>query len=176
MLFQPVQKITGTLSNILTQLIGIALSIGIIKIALTFCNEQKPKIAMLFNFSDCFWKYLFAAILYFLIVVAGIILLVVPGIIWAVKFALFPYYVVDKGLGPVEALKASSRTTMCLKWPLFGFGILCVAINMAGFLCLIVGIFATYPMVLVAKALVYRQLHAQTERLTNIAPQQISVQ
>ncbi len=139
--------------------------IGLIKIALSFCDEQKPSFATLFDAWDCFWRYVGASILYGLIILGGLILLIVPGIVWAVKFSLCYYFVIDKGLGPIEALKASSRTTMGVKWQLFGFGILCALINLLGMLCLLVGVFATYPTVLVASALVYRQLSAQTPEL-----------
>ena len=48
---------------------------------------------------------------------------------------------------------------------LFGFGIVCGLINLLGMLCLIVGTFAAYPTIMVATALVYRQLLAQTPEL-----------
>jgi hypothetical protein len=146
--------------------ISVVLGIGITKIALTFCDEQKPVISTLFSAPwECFWRYLATAILYALILIPGFILLIVPGVIWAVQFGLWPYFVVDKGLGPIQALKASSRTTMGVKWDLFGFGVLCGIFNLAGLLCLIVGIFVAYPITLVAYALVYRQLAAQTPEL-----------
>jgi uncharacterized membrane protein len=147
-------------------IIGIVIGIGITKIALSFCDERKPAFSTLFNASwNCFWRYLAAGILYMLIFIAGLILLIVPGVIWSVKFGLWPYFVVDKGLGPIQALKASSRTTMGVKWDLFGFGVLCAIFNLAGLLCLIVGVFVTYPTIIVAHALVYRQLAAQTPEL-----------
>jgi len=151
--------------NVLGWIINIILAIGLIKIAISFCDEIKPTIGTLFDAGGFFWRYVGAAILYSLIVFGGFILFIVPGIIWAIKFSLCFYFVIDRGLGPIEALKASSRTTMGVKWELFGFGILCGLINFLGLLCLIVGIFATYPTVLVAKALVYRQLSAQTPEL-----------
>lgn len=153
------------LLQVLGWMISIIVKIGLIKIALSFCDEQKPPFATLFDAWDCFWRVLGTGILYGLIILAGFILLIVPGIIWAVKFSLCYYFVIDKGLGPIEALKASSRTTMGVKWQLFGFGIVCALINLLGLFCLIVGIFATYPTVLVASALVYRQLLAQTPEL-----------
>jgi len=153
------------LLQILGGVISIVIAIGMIKIALSFCNEQKPSIGTLFDAWGCFWRYVGTAILYMLIMYAGLILLIIPGIIWAIKFSLCFYFVIDKGLGPIEALKASSRTTMGVKWDLFGFGIVCGLINLLGFLCLIVGAFATYPTIIVAYALVYRQLLAQTPEL-----------
>jgi uncharacterized membrane protein len=147
-------------------IISILLGIGMIKIALGFCDERKPAFSTLFDVSwNCFWRYLGAAILYGLIMLGGFILFIVPGVIWSVKYSLCFYFIVDKGFGPVEAIKASGRTTMGVKWELFGFGILCGLINLLGLLCLFVGIFATYPTTLVANALVYRQLVAQTPEL-----------
>ena len=153
------------LLQILGWVISIVIGIGLIKIALSFCDERKPPISTLFDAWGCFWRYVAAGILYGLIMLAGFILLIIPGIIWSIKFSLCYYFVVDKGLGPIEALKASSRATMGVKWDLFGFGIVCGLINLLGFLCLIVGVFAAYPTIIVASALVYRQLLAQTPEL-----------
>jgi hypothetical protein len=178
-------------TTILGWIIGIVLGIGLIKIALSFCDEQKPAIGTLFDVRDCFWRYVGAAILFGSIMLLGIIvpcalaprllrathfpyllpliILFVIVIVFTVRFGIqfgFCYYfVIDKGLGPVQALKASSRTTMGIKWQLLGFGILCGLINLLGLLCLVVGVFAAYPTVLVASALVYRQLVAQTPEL-----------
>lgn len=153
------------LLQVLGWVIHVVVAIGLVKIALSFCDERKPPFATLFDAWDCFWRYLGAGILYCLIVLGGLILLIVPGIVWAVKFSLCFYFVIDKGLGPIQALKASSRATMGVKWQLFGFFLLCRLINLLSLLCLIVGVFATYPTVLIAKALVYRQLSAQTPEL-----------
>ena len=175
-------------TTILAFVINIVLGIGLIKIALSFCDEQKPPIGMLFDAWDCFWRYVGAAILFGLIMFGvfvpcalvavllvairfpWLLLLIIPaGMVIAVRFGiqfgLCYYFVIDKGLGPVQALKASSRTTMGVKWQLLGFGILCGLINLLGVLCLLVGVFATYPTVLLANALVYRQLLAQTPEL-----------
>ena len=162
---KPTLVVLNVTTTILGWVINIVLGIGLIKIALSFCDERKPVFGTLFDAWDCFWRYVGAAILYGLIVLAGLILLVIPGIIWAIKFSLCFYFVIDKGLDPIEALKASSRTTMGVKWQLLGFGILCGLINLLGMLCLIVGVFATYPTVLIASALVYQQLLAQTPEL-----------
>ena len=145
--------------------INMILKIGMIKIALSFCNERKPKLATLFDAWDCFWRYLGAALLYALIVVGGFLLLIVPGIIWAIQFSLYRYFVIDKGLGPIEALKASSRTTRGAKLELFALEFICCGIILLGLLCLVVGLYIAVPIVIVVKALVYRQLAAQTPEL-----------
>jgi len=166
---EPRAALLAALLVILIKIIGMAISIiigiGFIKIALSFCDARKPAFGTLFDYQGCFWRYVGAGILYGLIVLGGFLLLIVPGIIWSIKYGLCYYFVVDKGLGPVQAIKASGRTTMGVKWQLFGFGILCSLIILLGLLCLGVGIFAAYPTVMVANALVYRHLVAQTPEL-----------
>jgi hypothetical protein len=80
------------------------------------------------------------------------------------------YFVIDKGLGPINALKASSRTTSGAKWQLVVFDGICGLVNLLGFICLGLGLFATFPTVLVALALVYRQLSEQTPSLADLVP------
>jgi len=157
--------ISVILLEIFGAIISIVVGIGLIKIALSFCDGIKPPIGTLFNGLDCFWRYLGTGILYGLIVLGGFLLLIIPGIIWSVKYSLCYYFVIDKGLGPLDALKASGRATMGVKWQLFGFGIVCGLIVILGLICLIIGVFAAYPTVLVASALVYRQLMDQTPEL-----------
>lgn len=179
--------------------ISIIVNIGFIKISLRFCDGRKPPFGTLFDFQGCFWRYVGASVLQSLIVFAASPLFIIPLVFWlvsgeeafllpvvvigfflflvlaaflSIKYGLCLYFVIDKGLRPVQALKASSRTTMGIKWKLFGFGLLCGLIILLGLLCLVVGVFAAYPIVLVANALVYRHLMAQTPELAefNIDP------
>ena len=175
-----------------TFIVEIIVGIGLIKITLSFCDEQRPKFTTLFNTWDCLWKYIGAGILYSLIIMSTIVACVLPLVllsgaignpcfafvffpvavilatILAIKFSFCYYFVIDKGLGPINALRASSRTTMEAKWSLFVFGILCSLINLLGFICLGVGLFATFPTVMVAMALVYRDLSAMTPGLAEL--------
>ena len=136
----------------------IIASMGLIKLALSYCDSKKGEFSYLFSNYRLFFKYFFGSILYALIVIGGLILFIIPGIIWAIMFQFFPYFVVDKGLGPIEALKKSAAITSGAKWTLFLFCILACLINLLGALCLMVGLFVTIPVTLVAYAAVYRKL------------------
>jgi uncharacterized membrane protein len=126
---------------------------------------KKPKLQIFFLLIHLFFKYLIGDILYGLIIIGGLILLIIPGIIWAIQFQFFGYLIIDKGLGPIEALKKSSKITKGAKWDLFLLGILLVLINILGALALLVGLFATIPTTMIANAFVYRKLLSQTETL-----------
>jgi len=141
----------------------IVISMGLVKTALRFCDKEKGRFSDLFSQYRLFFNYLFSLILYGLIVFGGTLLLIVPGIIWGIKFWFFDYFVVDKGLGPIEALERSSAITEGVKWNLFVFFLMLIGINLLGALCLLVGLVATIPTTMVACAFVYRRLLAQTE-------------
>ena len=124
---------------------------------------SKGEFADLFSCFPLFFKFLFSYILYSLIVCGGYVLLIIPGIIWGIKFWFFDYFVIDKWLGPVEALKKSYGITTGVKWNLFVFFLAVIGINLLGALCLLIGLFVTIPTTMVATAFVYRKLLAQTE-------------
>lgn len=144
---------------------SIIVSIGMITIALKFLDNQAPKFEDLFSFRPYFWKYLGASILTGIVVWAGIILLIIPGIYWALKFQFFGYFIVDKGCDPIESMRKSSQITQSVKWKLLGFGIVLFIINMIGAMCLFVGLFVTVPITLMAYSMVYRGLLVQTENI-----------
>ena len=153
----------GLIFYIVYIILYCVVSMGLMKISLKFCDNEKGTIGDLFSCFHLFFKYLLSSILFILIIFGGMILLIFPAVIWGIKFCLYPYFIVEKGMGPVEALKASSRTTMGAKWELLGFGFVVGVINTIGVLCLLIGLFATVPITLVAVALVYRKLLSQTE-------------
>ena len=156
----------GVILYIADYALTIVISMGLVKIALRFCDNEKGKIGDLFSQYRLFFNYLLAFILYLLIVLGGYVLLIIPGIIWGIKFWFFDYFVIDKKLGPIEALKRSSAITRGVKWDLFVFFLMIFGINILGALALMVGLFATIPTTMVAWAFVYRKLLAQTETQT----------
>lgn len=136
----------------------LIIGMGLIRIALRFYDNEKAEFSDLFCCLHLFFKYLLGSILYGLIVSAGMILLIIPGIIWAIKFYFFGYLIVDKGLGPIEALKRSSAITDGVKWDLLLFGLLIFGINLIGAIPFFLGWFVTIPIAMVATAFVYRKL------------------
>lgn len=139
-------------------ILSIVLTVGIIKLALIQIDGQKTELEELFTNYKKAWHYFLASLLVGLIVFAGFILLIVPGIIWALKYQFVPYLIVDKNLGILEAMRESSRITTGFKWRLFLFNLLTGLINMAGMLALGVGLLLTMPITWVAQAKAYRVL------------------
>lgn len=155
----------GVILYIADIILTMIISMGLVKVALRFCDREKGRFSDLFSHYRLFFKYLFGIILYSLIVFGGLLLLIVPGIIWSIKFYFFDYFIIDKGLGPIEALKKSSAITKGIKWDLFVFFLLLIGINLLGILGLLIGLFVTVPTTMIATAFVYRKLLVQAEEI-----------
>jgi uncharacterized membrane protein len=143
--------------------VSIIVSMGSMHIALQFCRGQKATFSDLFVPTVHFWKYLAVSLLYGLLVTAGLLLFVVPGIIWAIKYQFCFYVVVSEGAGPMAALRKSGELTQGMKWNLFVFDIVLGLVNLLGVLALGVGLFVTVPVTSVASASVYQKVSAGAE-------------
>ncbi len=108
-----------------------------------------------------FWKYLGATLLSMLIIAGGLILLVIPGVVFSLMLMFVAYIVIDRELGPVEAIGESRRITRGHKWKLLGFALALAGINILGFLCLIVGLLVSIPVSSLAMVHAYRALSAK---------------
>ena len=150
--------VLNVVASILFWVLHIVLDIGLVKIALKLTADQKPELADLFNHYPLFWKYLGGAILSGLIIMGGLILLIVPGIYFAVKLQFVTYLIIDQGLGPIDAIKKSWEITGGNFWNLFLFGLVIVLINVLGFLALVVGLLWAIPTAAIATAFVYKKL------------------
>jgi len=111
-----------------------------------------------------FWSYLIASILVGIIVVVGIILLIVPGIMWALRFMFVPYLIIDRKLDVSAAMRESSRITLGHKWQLLGLVVVLGLLNILGLLALVVGLLVTVPVTMLAVVHAYRTLeHSANE-------------
>lgn len=152
----------GTFATFIVSIIGwilqLAVSLGAIAIALKIHDKKKVEHKNVFDYFRLVIPYFFGSIVYGLVVIGGLILLIIPGIIWSIKFRYFPYFMVDRGLGPIDAMKKSAKITKGNKWNLFFFGIILGFINLLGFLALVVGLLITIPLSMMAEVYVFRKL------------------
>jgi uncharacterized membrane protein len=120
-------------------------------------NPDSADLSMLWH-PRPFWKYLGTSILLALAVAIGFVLLIVPGIIFGLMFMFATFIVIERELGPIDALSESHRITRGHKWPLFGFVLLLLLINVLGVLALIVGLLVSIPVSTLAFVHAYRAL------------------
>lgn len=111
-----------------------------------------------------YFPFLLTHLLFALIVAGGFILLVVPGIVWAVTYGFAPMLCAAEGYDPVEALRESRRLTKGHRRSLLVFGLSCLGLNLLGALAVGIGLFVTVPTTVIASAHVLRRLQARAPR------------
>lgn len=140
--------------------VALLISLALFQVSLRFTAGEKADFTDLYSALPYFWKYLLGFILYVLIIAGGFILLIVPGIIWAVKYQFFGYFIIDQKMTPRRALVRSGQITKGIRGYLLLFDLAVLGIGVLGFLALLIGEVVTVPVVSIAIAYVYRKLLA----------------
>lgn len=105
--------------------------------------------------------YLVATFLFGLGVAFGLVLLIVPGIIFAVAYYFYGFAIADAARDPITALKQSADLTRGRRWRLFEAGVVAFLVNLLGLMAFGVGILISYPITVIAGAHIYRQLRGE---------------
>lgn len=113
-----------------------------------------------------FWKFLAAQFLVGISVFVGFVLLIVPGVIAMLVLLFTLYIVIDKELGPIEAMKKSAQITKGHRWELLLLVLLAVVINIVGAVALFVGLIVSIPVTALAIVHAYRTLEKKTAQMS----------
>lgn len=145
--------------QILTWIVSLITTMGTIRICLNLYDNREVRFSDLFTNYKPFLRMLGTTILIGIICVVGFILLIIPGIIAALRLQFAVFLVIDEGLGPIEAIKKSWALTKGSAWNLFLFWLLTILIVILGFVCLIIGILVAAPVTYLGLTYIYRQLN-----------------
>lgn len=144
--------------HVIAYLISYTVTIGLYQVGLNFVEFGSASVWDLFLSMRKMFKVLIANFLWMILVAVGLVLFVIPGIYWWVKYSQIIFLILDKDIGPIEAFKRSGEITAGAKWDLFALMILTGFIEVLGVLALFVGVFATIPLTILTHVLVYRHL------------------
>lgn len=109
------------------------LSMGQYMIYLKISKDGEAKYTDLFKTYKPFFAYVIMGILVGVLIALGLLFFIVPGI-WAMAAFLFaPYFVLERNLGPIEAMKRSVEATREQRWVLCLWSLLILAVLAAFF-------------------------------------------
>ena len=144
------------ISNIVSQVLSIYLGLGVTRVGLNIVTGKHASPGMIFGEGSKLLRGIGAGILYALMVLAGTILLIVPGIYLGLRYSQYLTAIVDRDMGVMESLRYSASITQNNKLPLLGLYILSFLIVLAGMLALCVGLIFAYPIAWLAAIVAYR--------------------
>ena len=155
--------VTVVISAVVLALFFVGIDLGFKKVALQLYDRDHSTVKEMFS---CFYltpKAFVGWILYALMVWIGWIFFILPGFIALLRFAFFPYFIVDKHAGPIHALKMSWRVTKVHVWDLFALWVAVKIIVFLGFSSGI-GVILTWPLSTLAYTFFYRKLVADNAK------------
>jgi uncharacterized membrane protein len=150
--------VLSSLITIAFWVLTVLVSMGTIKIALKLIDKKKPVLSDLYDEHAKLLRFILSTLVYSMIVTVGLIFFIVPGIILGIRFQFYSYLIIDRNMGPLQALKKSGEITSGNKWNLFLFALCMGLLNILGVLLLVVGLLVTIPITMIATAYVYRKL------------------
>lgn len=161
------EAMPGAVSFLLSFFVSTLISLGLMSVYLKAHEDTAaPTLKDLWNPAP-FWRYLGASILIALAVGVGLLLLIVPGIIVALGLSMGGYLVIDKGYGPIKALKESWAMTRGSRVKLFLFALAVLALGIIGAIPFGLGLLVVAPVTMLATVHAYRTLaHASAEVVT----------
>jgi hypothetical protein len=149
-------------------LIYLALVVGPVKygVAYAYMKAARGDDLKVSDMFDVFGNYLNAVLgnLFVITVVGiGVVLFVVPGIVFACRLAFVPYLIVDRKMEVVEAVKLSWNMTRGHAWTIFLMALLAVPIITVGLACLAVGVIGAMIWIGVAFGSLYHVASSQQD-------------
>ena len=144
------------LAFLLYLVLQMFISMIVVKGQLLLAADKTVTVVELVHVAPRFLHFVAAQLLMMLIVCAGILLFIVPGIRWSLMYFFAPYLVLDKNMGPIEALKASAQMTDGIKWDMLGFMAASTALAYLGLLAFVVGIVVSAPVAMLSYVVLYR--------------------
>lgn len=144
------------LNRLLSEAIGIYLSVGITRIGLNLVSGKPVSIGQLFSGGRLFWRAAGGYLIFMVAFALGLLLLVVPGVYLALRYGQYLAAMVDRDLGIMESFEYSSKITLNNKGNLLGLFMMSILVVLAGMLALLVGLAFAGPMIWLAGAVAYR--------------------
>jgi uncharacterized membrane protein len=138
--------------------VSSTLALGLAKIYLKYRDGEKPLFENLFDGLARLHVYVGASIIMTIAIAMGLVLLVLPGIIFLIRLWFVGFVVVDEPVGPLDAIQRSWDITRGYTLDLFLLFLVLCGVNILGLICMGVGVLATIPISGLALAFVYRQL------------------
>jgi uncharacterized membrane protein len=156
-----VRLLGAALGGLVISLISQALGAGLIKNALNVVDGKPASLGEIAAWASK-PQVITAALIVAVATFIGTILCYVPGIIVAFLLNWTMFYVVDKGMAPMDAVKASINFTTSHLGDTIVFYLLGIVAFIVGAILCLVGLLVAAPLVLIGAAFTFRRLNNES--------------
>lgn len=138
------------------------LEVGFLQICLALGDGREPTFADTFTHLALGPKFLAGQILYLFMVVIGLLLLIVPGVYFSLRYALFGFCMAAGETTLVRSFQQSAILSAGTKIYLLWILVALLAFNAVGACLLGLGLFVTVPLSVLMMTAFYRQLSTRS--------------
>ena len=133
-------------------------TLGIVKMYVNFKRGLEFTFDDFLSVGNSLLTYLAAIFLATLVIGVGFMFFIIPGVIIAVRLSQIDYFIVDRKMGPLQAMSASWTVTRgCVGMLMLFYGTMHIILSL-GFLALVIGAIPAYMITMAARAQVYDRL------------------
>ncbi len=150
--------ILESLIDLLFLVLSFLFYFGMFGLILDLYDGKDISLKNILDYSDLFLRLAIASIFYYILVLLGLLFFVIPGIYLMIRLSFFMYLIIDKDCGALESLSKSYEITKGVTLKIFLFGVLVLLMNVFGAIFLLLGLFITYPITLMATVFIYKEI------------------
>lgn len=155
--------VASSLVEILTTLIMFPLGVGLGLLGIRRAAGKDTPVSTLWEPYNQAIPLIFMFVLMVLLIVAGFLLLVLPGIYLSIAYSLAPYLIVEKNMGVWEALETSRKAITQYWWRYFGLMLVAMLLIIIGSIPLLIGLVWVLPIVVIATGEVFAKTFGNPE-------------
>jgi uncharacterized membrane protein len=149
--------LVGAIMVVAITLLAFLVQAGLIRGALAITRGERPTTAHFFT-TDRLGPVVGASLLVALATGIGSLLCYIPGIIVAYLTQYTLYFLIDKDMGAVDAIRASAQFTTAHPGTLIVFAIVGYLILVVASVACLLPLLVAFPVVLIAQAYLYKRL------------------
>ena len=145
--------------NLISLIISGPMSVGMVIFSLSISRKQNPQFSQIFEGFKKFGVALGAYLLQVIFILLWSLLLIIPGIIAALSYAMTFYIIAENdSIGPLEAIRKSKEIMQGNRWKLFCLGCRFIGWSLLCVLTLGIGLLWLAPYIIVSYAKFYDDL------------------
>lgn len=138
--------------------VGPMMQMGMLRACLKVIDNETPSPKDLFVCWPYFWQFFSAGFLMKCMRFPAYLCFIFPGIWLDLSFRFYEYFVVDRGMGPIQAFRASNQVTKGTLVRIALTEVILLVVAAIGGMVLIVGAVPAAMIVMLARASMYRQV------------------
>ena len=154
--------VAGIVIIAISVLFHLVFTLGYTKNMFQALDGEEPQFSAYGQMSRKIFIYFFASVIYAIVVCAGLVFGVVPGIYLALRLQFFPMSIVEENTGVVGSLKRSWEITRGSTLKLVLLMLVQVGVMLAGFALFLIGIFVALPLCGLMSCYAFRRLTVST--------------